>query len=122
MVREWRKKKAALLVCPRQKKAFRKCTANLSELENELKDWILQLRMDGNVVTRNMVRVKALRLKKGPKFKDILGIDLFKASAGWCTNFMNRESLTLRLRTKISQKLLAMLEDKVQLESDRQHG
>ena len=37
----------------------------------------------------------------------------FVASAGWCTRFMEQHGLTLRQRTKLSQKLPADLEAKV---------
>jgi hypothetical protein len=36
-----------------------------------------------------------------------------KVSRGWCEKFMKRESLSLRRRTKISQKLPSVFETKV---------
>ena len=37
----------------------------------------------------------------------------FKATAGWCTRFMNRQGLSLRTKTHIGQKLPKDVEDKV---------
>jgi hypothetical protein len=37
----------------------------------------------------------------------------FKATRGWCDKFMKRESLSLRQRTKISQKLPMEFETKL---------
>jgi hypothetical protein len=37
----------------------------------------------------------------------------FKASRGWCENFMKRESLSLQRRTKINQKFAVELETKL---------
>ena len=53
----------------------------------------------------------AIRMKAKSDFKD--SYPQFKASAGWCTRFMNRHNLSLRTRTKISQKLPRDLDDKI---------
>lgn len=62
----------------------------------------MEHRQNGFVVTRS-----AIRLQAQTKFNDTA----FKASAGWCTNFMNRHGLSLRVRSKISQKLPAALDE-----------
>ena len=83
---------------PHNKKARRgQQTAFITE-ENELKKWITGLRQDGYIVTRSAIRLKA---------KELITVPSFKASAGWCTRFMRRHSLTIRQKTKICQKLPA---------------
>ena len=52
-------------------------------------------------------------MAKEEKFLTIDGIAEFKASAGWCTRFMNRYELCLRQWTKIAQNLPKELEEKV---------
>ena len=103
-VRDWRKIKLKLLEMPRHKKARRgQQTAFVTE-ENDLKNWIINLRQDGYIVTRSAIRLKAKELITDPSFK---------ASAGWCTRFMCRHRLTIRQKTKICQKLPADLDDKI---------
>lgn len=49
-IRRWKTNKEAVLICPRNKRAFRKRICKFSDLENELKDWIVQLRAQRNIV------------------------------------------------------------------------
>ncbi|CAF90363.1 unnamed protein product, partial [Tetraodon nigroviridis] len=53
-------------------------------MESRLKEWILDLRGSGYVVTRPSIPVRALQIAKELGYAD------FKASNGWCTRFMNR--------------------------------
>ena len=39
--------------------------------------------------------------------------DNFLVSSGWCTRFMKRNKLVLRQKTKISQRLIDDLEEKI---------
>ena len=106
--------KDVLAEMPKSKKARRGKTSSFPELEEELKDWVQSQRQDGCIVTRGLIRIRALQLKKREKYRDQPGIDTFLASAGWCSHFMDRHSLTLRQRTKIAQKLPAALEEKIE--------
>uniref|UniRef100_A0A8C5MVE4 HTH CENPB-type domain-containing protein n=1 Tax=Leptobrachium leishanense TaxID=445787 RepID=A0A8C5MVE4_9ANUR len=107
-VREWRKTKADLEKIPKTKKARRGAKTSYGALEAELHTWVMECRQNGYCVTRMGIRLRA----KDDKLK-APGIENFVASAGWCTRFMNRFSLCLRQRTKISQKLPKDLDEKV---------
>ncbi|XP_067947275.1 uncharacterized protein [Watersipora subatra] len=74
-VRDWRKIKLELLEMPRHKKARRGLQTSFLNEENELKNWILNLRQEGYIVTRSAIRLKA---------KELIADPSFKASAGWC--------------------------------------
>lgn len=113
MVRRWRAFNSKLNQCPKGKKAFRGPSKKFPALENELKQWVEDSRAQGFIVTRTMIRLRALKLKNTPPYKDNEELKMFKASAGWCSRFMKREGLVLRMRTKLAQKLPAELEEKV---------
>lgn len=104
VIRGWRKKKTELQEMPRTKRAARYGTSPYKPLELELSEWVLNLRREGLSVTRT----KALQL--APNFD----ITDFKASAGWCTRFMNRYGLAIREKTHIAQKLPSDIDGKVQ--------
>ena len=113
-VRRWRSMKDVSAKMPKTKRAWRGKTSSFPALEEELNEWVLSQRQDGYIVTRGLIRIRALQLKKSEKYRDLPDIDKFLASAGWCSRFMDRHSLTLRQRTKIAQKLPAALEDKIE--------
>lgn len=71
----------------------------LEALEKDLFNWVTELRQQGYIVTRGAIRVQALQRVK--EDKNIAHKD-FKASAGWCTRFMNRHGLAIRQRTHIA--------------------
>ena len=104
LVRDWRKAAPTLATLPRGKKACRGLKTQFIREEQQLKDWLMSLRQSGYIVTRAAIRVKAKEFILNPSFK---------ASAGWCTRFMRRNNLTIRQRTKISQKLPEDLEEKI---------
>ena len=108
-VREWRKRKTALTEMPKTKQARRGDVSMFPELEKELNDWVIECRQNGYIVTRTAVRLQALHLAKDEQYH----ASQFRASAGWCTRFMNHYGLALRQRTKIAQKLPQQLESKV---------
>uniref|UniRef100_A0A8C5WL18 HTH CENPB-type domain-containing protein n=1 Tax=Leptobrachium leishanense TaxID=445787 RepID=A0A8C5WL18_9ANUR len=109
-VRDWRKKKTELEMMPRTKKACRGLSSAYPKLESTLYDWIMEHRNNGYALSRTAIRLHALKLKKSSEF----GVNSnFLASAGWCKRFMERHNLTLRQRTKLSQKLPKDLEEKV---------
>ena len=63
----------------------------------------------GLTVTRAQIRIDALMWAGRTKdnAKD------FKATNGWCTRFMKRHNLELRLKTKIAQRLPSDLDDEI---------
>lgn len=111
LVRDWRKKKTELLSLDRPLKKMRRNPSPLEALEKDLLNWVTELRQQGYIVTRGAIRVQALQRVK--EDKTIAHKD-FKASAGWCTRFMNRHGLAIRQRTHIAQKLPTDVEKKVE--------
>ena len=102
MIRDWRKKEQQLLAMPNTKRMRRGDVASFPELEEEVKDWVVEQRQNGFIVTRESLRLRALQLKKSDKYKNVLGMATFLVSAGWCSRFMERHQLTLRQRTNIA--------------------
>ena len=68
-------------------KKMRPVLAPYEDMESKLKEWDLDLRGNGDVVTRPSIQVRALQIAKE------LGHADFKASNGWCTRFMYRHDL-----------------------------
>ena len=73
-------------------------------LARNLVEWVTEQRNSGYIVTMLHIQQKALKLSTNPSFK---------ASIGWAQKFMKRHGLTLRLKTKISQKLPDDLEEQI---------
>ena len=104
VVRDWRKMKETLLEMPRTKRARRGKQAHYPEMERELAGWITDQRNNGYIVSLLQIRLQAKKLNSDASFK---------ASNGWTHRFMQRHNLSLRQKTKISQKLPNDLEDKI---------
>ena len=67
---------------PRTKKAYRTGVAKFSELEKDLSEFVTECRQSGYIVTRNFIRLRALKMSKDEKYKTQES-DNFLASAGW---------------------------------------
>ncbi|GIY59697.1 HTH CENPB-type domain-containing protein [Caerostris darwini] len=63
-IREWKKNKMSIINMPRNKYALRKGVAKWLILEERLVNWILENRQNGFIVTRNSVRLFALKWAK----------------------------------------------------------
>jgi hypothetical protein len=105
-VREWRLQEEKLKKMPREKRASRGKGAKWPDLEKELKTWVVECRLLGNAVSTKMVMEEATRISREKN------ID-FTGAAHWCFNFMKRESLSMRTRTKLAQKMPAEYENKI---------
>src|ERR1044071_4468066 len=77
------------------------------EAEKKLYTWIIEQRKQGFAVTYRIIRNKMFEILKEPKLLVLYGdlIGDFKTSQRWIIGFMKRYRLTLRRRTRISQKL-----------------
>ena len=106
---DWKKELQAM---PKSKKARRSGKCLFSALETDLNEWILESRENGYIVSRSAIRMRALEMSKEEKYRTP-DSDNFRASSGWCNRFMNRHGLSLRQRTKISQKLPKDLDEKI---------
>ena len=60
-------------------------------MENLLFEWIKMRRLHGFRISRSIIQKKAKELSK---------IEDFKASDGWCTNFMHRFGIAYRTKTQ----------------------
>ncbi|CAB4441714.1 unnamed protein product [Rhizophagus irregularis] len=83
------------------------------EAEKKLYTWIIEQRKQGLAVTYTTVKVAIFEILKEPEMTALYGnaTENFKASFRWLTSFMKRYKLSLRRRTKISQKLLRQTEE-----------
>jgi len=90
--------------------------AHYPDAEIALKEWILSLRKNGISVTGNIVKERMKLLLRTEFCEHYPGaLEQFFASDHWFYRFLNRHDLSLRRRTKISQKLPADLTEKVVL-------
>jgi len=89
LVRDWRKQVEKLKCMPKNKCSNRGKQCQWPELEDKLVTWIEEQRQSGYIMTRNLLRIKALAMT------DELSITGFKASNNWCTIFFRRNNLTL---------------------------
>ncbi|KFD61078.1 hypothetical protein M514_00672, partial [Trichuris suis] len=96
MVREWRKNEEVLKKLPSRKCALRGRTPSWPDLENHVAEWVNEQRRNGHMVTRNAIRSKAMEWANKNAHL-CLG---FNATAGWCSRFIKRKDLVLRLKTK----------------------
>jgi len=88
------------------------------EEEAQLYQWIMMFREDGLAVTYVNIKLKMAEIMKesAKQTQDEtkkLAITNFKCSAHWLARFLKRHDLSLRRKTKISQKLPRDLEEKL---------
>jgi transposase-like protein len=81
--------------------AGRKLTSE--NLERIVLNWIEDQRLLKHRVSRKMIMRKATELFNKDEFDDATR-DHFKARRGWVDNFLERNNLTIRKRTTVSQK------------------
>lgn len=98
-VREWRKDELVLKMIQPTKRAVRGRKEYYPEIEEALKNWVLEKRSKGFKVSTIEIKLQALLISK------ILECNNFKASNQWCNNFMNRKRLSLRAVTSTGQNL-----------------
>jgi len=72
-------------------------------VEEELANWIKDGRKAGLAITTDLLKGKALELYSG---------DNFKASDGWCYNFLHRWNLSTRSPTKQRVKNTTSIEER----------
>lgn len=110
LVRDWRKAEKTIKEMPSTKCANRgQNQEKWPRLEKEIATWVLSERQCGRIVTRALIRLKALQWAAKNK-EDGLN---FKATVSWCSRFMHRHDLVIRQKTKIAQKLPKDLDHKI---------
>lgn len=106
-VREWRRNKAKLEVMVKTKKANRGRKCLWPRVEDAVFEWIAEQRSKLVPVSKNMIRMKAIEVAKELDETD------FRGGLSWCDRFMKRKALSLRRRTRISQKMPMDYEEKM---------
>ena len=100
-IREWCSQKDKLLAMKKEGKSRRKRLkgggrkALDEEMEEQLFDWILEMRGRNLRVSRRMIQDKAREL--------VTTMERFVASRGWLDLFMKRHGLSLRRKTTVCQ-------------------
>ena len=94
-------------VMPKNKCADRGRECFWPDVDEAVNEWVLNQRKSGFIVTRNMIRIAALRMAKEK------AINNFKGTVGWCRRLMEGNHLSLRCKTKIAQKLPDAYEKKI---------
>ena len=109
LVRDWRRQELTLnaVVGKRKKTCLRRGIVKWPELEEVLKDWVVDHRNSGHCVSTPMIMHHSRELAR------TRGINGFRGSASWCQKFMNRNGLSMRARTTLSQKMPAEYEQKI---------
>ncbi len=79
----------------------------VATVEDAVSDWIAEQRRKLVPVSKNMIRMKAIEVAKQ------LNETNFSGSVSWCDRFMKRKALSLRRRTRISQKMPKDYEEKI---------
>lgn len=109
-VRYWRKQEDKLRTTNRDRRAFRgPKTGKFPDVEEEVLQYVRDLRKEGCVVSHEMIRTQARATAR----KHGIASTAFKASNGWTTRFMRRNGLCLRRRTSLCQRLPPCYEQKV---------
>ena len=99
---------SVIKVMKKTKRAVRYGVAHWPELEDELKDWILNERAEGKKVSTVIIMLKAKEIALRN------GIVKLRASDSWCNRFMKRHRLSVRTATSIGQKLPDDWQEKIE--------
>ena len=70
LVRDWRKLKETLSEMPKTKRARRGLVSSFPMFEEELNEWVVSQRQDRYIVTRGLIRIRALQLKKSGQIQE----------------------------------------------------
>jgi len=98
MIRERRKQRKDLIKADESKKTSRSCAPKWPKLEEYVKNWIIDHRKNGTVVSIKMILIEARRLAI-----EMSNID-FAGTTSWCKRFMRRNTLHMHTKTTIAQK------------------
>lgn len=99
--------KTVLLESTGSRRAFRGQKAKFPQVEEKLCEYICDKRQFGFAISTEMCLLQA-KIIAGE-----LGVEDFKASRGWLVRCFERNSLSIRRRTTIAQRLPDAYEDKV---------
>jgi len=89
MIREWRKQRKDLIKADKNKKTLRSRAPKWPKLEY-VKNWIIDHRKNGIVVSTKMILIEARRLAIEMSITDFAG------TTSWCERFVRRNGLKLQ--------------------------
>ena len=92
MIREWRKQEQQLQTVKKGKSNLRCPAPHWPELEEELKEWVINERDLGKFISTKMIIQEARRLG------ELRGKTGFSGTEGWCYRFMKRHGLSMYTR------------------------
>ena len=107
MIREWRKQRKDLIKADKSNKTLCSCAPKWPELEEYVRNWIIDYRKNGIAVSTKMILIEARRLAIEMSITDFAGTTL------WCERFMRRNGLCMRTKTTVTQKLPREYERKI---------
>ncbi|XP_075207983.1 uncharacterized protein LOC142312884 [Anomaloglossus baeobatrachus] len=107
MIREWRKQEKQLEEMDKTKLGFRGQGAHWPKLELQIKEWVIQHRNNGLIVSRKMIISEAKRIAMKKSLWDFTGTD------SWCHRFLKRSGLAKCTKTRIAQKMAKEYEKKL---------
>ena len=97
--RKWVSMEQKLRACSPRRRAFRGRGAKWQQLEETMKNWVLNRRENGLRVTTICIRKKAVEFAREQHANDFTG------GAHWCYDFMKRNGFSVRSRTSVGQPL-----------------
>ncbi|XP_056407556.1 uncharacterized protein LOC130300905 [Hyla sarda] len=98
-IREWRKDEAKIKILPKTKCNGRSGIVKWPQLENLVKEFVLNQRKAGIALSTKMIIFEAVKIGKALQIQD------FKGTTSWCQRFMKRHDLRMRTRTRIAQRM-----------------
>jgi len=107
MIREWRKQRKDLIKADKSEKTLRSCAPKWPKNEEYVKNWIIDHRKNGIAVSTKMTLIEARRLAIE------MSTTNFAGTTSWCERSMRRNSLCMRTKTTIAQKLPHEYERKI---------
>ncbi|GES91510.1 pogo transposable element with KRAB domain [Rhizophagus clarus] len=107
---DWEKENKKKKYIGSGKKAF------YSKAEDKLYKWIIEQRKKGLAVNYTIVKLQMYKILNEPTIQRLypVGDDEFQGTLSWIQSFMKRFDLSLRRRTKISQKLPEDTDEKLE--------
>lgn len=101
LVRDWRKAELTLCAMKKTKKANRGLKARWPQLEERLLNWVREERAAGRGLSTVQLRFQAQEVAKEMNIKDFAG------GPSWCYRFMQRNRVSMKAQTTMSQILPA---------------
>lgn len=106
MISYWRKQEDLLKPAKRIKRSRYCSAAKWPELEEEIKNWIVEERNAGrSISTKTIINESKLRTAAQ-------GLNDFHGMSSWCYRSMKINGLSMRTKTRIAQKMLEDYENK----------